>query len=210
MCWQREKRRERWSDSLKTVAEMVTLNMHTVWHVKVLSVCGLTGWFEKDPVWRQGLRGAGYTGLFWFLVTLGGGCGALGEVLTVWRADHIHVAPSGRQLSCFSIIHRRYVYLQVRTEREDTFNNSYNTICTPVWAHEHVDDTRRCSEADYIQYFRVPSPELLHLSVLLLLQFGDETLQDRHFKLDILRHLVEGRRNIMTKHKKTERLMWGK
>lgn len=84
----------------------------------------------------------------------------------------------------------------------------YNNFCKLITADEHVGDTRWCGEVDYIHYFRVPSPEFLHLSVLLLLQFGDETLQDRHFKLDILRHLVEGRRNIMTKHKK--RLMWSK
>lgn len=37
----------------------------------------------------------------------------------------------------------------------------------------------------------LPSSEFLHLSILLLLQFGDKTLQDRHLKFDILCHLVE-------------------
>lgn len=37
----------------------------------------------------------------------------------------------------------------------------------------------------------LPSPELLHLSVLLFLQLDDKTLQDGHLKLDVLRHLVE-------------------
>lgn len=36
-----------------------------------------------------------------------------------------------------------------------------------------------------------PSSQFLHLPVFLLLQLGDETLQDRHLKFDILRHLVE-------------------
>jgi len=47
-----------------------------------------------------------------------------------------------------------------------------------------------------VSLFLVPSPELQHLSVLLLDQFGDETPQDGHFKLDILRHLVGGSRRI--------------
>lgn len=37
----------------------------------------------------------------------------------------------------------------------------------------------------------VLSLKFLDLSVLLLLQFGDKTLQDGHLKLDVLRHLVE-------------------
>lgn len=43
---------------------------------------------------------------------------------------------------------------------------------------------------NYTPQVRIPSSEFLHLSVLLLLQFGDETLQDWHFKLDILCHII--------------------
>lgn len=53
-------------------------------------------------------------------------------------------------------------------------------------------------------YLFVPSPEFLHLPILLLLQLGDKTLQDRHLKLDILRHLVEEKRKVMTKQKKRD------
>lgn len=39
----------------------------------------------------------------------------------------------------------------------------------------------------------IPASQLLHLPVLLLLQFGNKTLQDRHLKFDVLRHLEQQR-----------------
>lgn len=56
-----------------------------------------------------------------------------------------------------------------------------------------------CSADEHVE--EVPAPEFQHLPVLLLLQLGDETLQDGHLKLDILRHLVAGRRKEHTERR---------
>lgn len=45
--------------------------------------------------------------------------------------------------------------------------------------------------------FMLPSSQFLHLSVLFFLQLGDETLKDRHLKLDILCHLEERGKPLM-------------
>lgn len=92
-------------------------------HVNVSTVSRLA-WVRlhaEAAVQRSWINGKQYVGLssdFFFSLSFchswevwgvfPGGC-----ALTIWGGTHIHVAPSGRQLSCFSMIHRRDEYLQV-------------------------------------------------------------------------------------------------
>lgn len=102
------------------------------------------GWLEWDSMQRQQHKEAGSLEnnvpgcclIFFFSVFLfvtAGRCGvfSLGDVL--W-ATHIHVAPSGRQLSCFSMIHRRDVYLQVDRKHRNRKKKKYRLM----WGKMHL------------------------------------------------------------------------
>lgn len=174
------------------------------------------GWLEWDSMQRQQYKEAGSlennVGLssdFFFSLSFCHSwevCGVFpgGCALTIWRATHIHVAPSGRQLSCFSMIHRRDEYLQVdRKWQKKKYRLMWGKMhFVPFYLHR-IRHPGRCRSGveirkfdNFQEMFVVPSHEFQHFSVLLLLQFGNETLQHGHFKLNVLRHLVERRKNV--------------